>query len=81
MFFTFDRIEDNSFAVLVDDDGKIYNAELSALPKGSKTGDVFTYENGMYIPAAEEAASRKERIREKRNNFFNKLKSKQEDTL
>lgn len=74
MFFTLDRIEDNSFAVLIDDNGKVYSEELSLLPENSNTGDVFIYEDGIYKHAAEETASRKERIREKRNNFFNKLK-------
>lgn len=79
MFFTLDRIEENAFAVLTDDNGKVYSEKLSALPENSRTGDVFTFKNGVYVYDAVQTAERKQRIAEKRNKFFNKLKKNKEE--
>lgn len=79
MFFTLNRIEENNFAVLTDDNGKVYSEELSLLPENCSVGDVFVFENGNYIHVPEETAERKQCLKEKRDNFFNKLKKKQEE--
>ncbi len=79
MFFTLDRIEENTFAVLTDDNGKVYSQKLSLLPENSRTGDVFTLQNGVYVYEAEQTAERKQRIAEKRNKFFDKLKKNREE--
>lgn len=79
MFFTLDRIEESRFAVLTDDTGRVYSEELSLLPEDSTVGDVFVSENGKYVHAPEETAERQQRLKEKKNNFFNKLKKKQEE--
>ena len=80
MYYTLDRIEENSTAVFTDDEGRVYNEDITNLPSDIHAGDVFICENGVYKPAAEETAERKKRIKEKRDNFFNKLKKKQEET-
>ena len=41
MEFTLDRIED-SIAVLIDGDGKIYECSSGLLPENAREGDVFT---------------------------------------
>lgn len=76
MFYTLDRIEDNNIAVLCDDDGRIHNVNANILQKNISVGDVFTYENGKYIPAPDETALRKARISEKKNAFFNRIKNR-----
>ena len=80
MFYTLDRIEESSIAILTDEEGRVHNADISALPSDARAGDVFVCENGVYKFAADETAERKNRIKEKRDNFFNKLKKKQEET-
>lgn len=79
MFFTLNRTEENKFAVLIDDSGKVYVEELTLLPENCRIGDVFILESGVYVTAVEETAERKRKLKEKRDNFFNKLKKELEE--
>ncbi len=76
MYYTLDRIEDNSIAVLCDDDGRIFNVPVKNLQGAPKVGDVFRCENGYYTADIKETAERRSRIAKKRTDFFNKIKNK-----
>lgn len=78
MFFTLDRIEDNNIAVLTDDNGKVYDIDLSLLPSESKIGYVFTLKDGRYLHDNKETEKRKQRINNKKTALFNKLKNREE---
>ena len=80
MDFTLDRIEDN-VAVLISDNGKIYECSPAVLPENARAGDVFTSDG---CPGSDDFApvlmpqkrqERSERIR----GLFEKLKNKNTD--
>ncbi|MBQ8209033.1 MAG: DUF3006 domain-containing protein [Clostridia bacterium] len=81
MFYTLDRTEDNNIAVLIDDDGRIYNVSANILSDTCSVGDVFVCKDGKYIFDAQETALRRARIAQKRNRFFSKIKNNKEDLL
>ena len=76
MYYTLDRIEDNGFAVLIDDSGTVYNEKLSRLPEDPKAGNVYTLSADIFILDEAETETRRQRISEKKNRFFDKLKKK-----
>lgn len=65
--FSLDRFE-GKFAVLEDDDQKIYRVFKSLLPKNSKEGDVFFKENKSFV------FDRNETLNRRKNNFNNSKK-------
>ena len=75
IYYTLDRTEDENFAVLVDDNGKIYDVPHGQLPQHDGTGSVFYNDNGEYIFDKNETDRRRKRISEKRKKFFNKIKT------
>ncbi len=71
--FTLDRIE-NEFAVLTGDDGSVLNFRLDVFPESPKVGDVFAIVEDRPVFLKEETETRRKRISEKRDRFFNKIK-------
>lgn len=76
MFFTLNRIEDKSIAVLIDDNGKKYDINASLLPAHDGIGSVFSVQDDVYVFEKGETDTRRARINEKSKAFFNKLKNK-----
>lgn len=72
MFFTLDRTEENTFAVLLDDDGNKHIVPLTSLNPDFKAGDVYTSENGNYIYNEKETALRRSKNSQKLKNLLNK---------
>ena len=72
MFFTLNRIEENTIAVLIDDNGSKTDIPLSALRKDCRTGDVYEFSDGMYIYNEKETRLRRESAREKLNRLLRK---------
>lgn len=79
MYYTLDRIEENSVAVFTDENGKVYNKKISDLPENSKPGDVFSLENNIFIFNAAETSLRKQRMAEKKDKFFGRLRKNKEE--
>lgn len=75
IYYTLDRIEDENFAVLVDDSGKPHDVSLSQLPNHDGVGSVFYNDNGEYIFDKSETEIRRKRIGQKRKKFFDKIKT------
>lgn len=71
--FTLDRIE-NEFAVLTGDDGSVLNFRLDVFPESPEVGDVFAIIEDRPVFLKEETETRRKRISEKRDRFFNKIK-------
>lgn len=63
MLFSLDRISGNR-AVLIGEDQKPLEVPLSMLPDKSKSGDMFTYQDGSFSPAEDEQVKRRERVAE-----------------
>lgn len=61
MYYTIDRLE-GALAVLEDEDGHTSTAPLSELPQGVGESDVLMLRDGVWSPAPDEAARRRERI-------------------
>lgn len=77
MFYTLNRTEDGSIAVLTDDEGNKYDIPSDELPENTGVGSVFEKDNGRFIFNEKETDRRKRRIQEKSGRLFDKLKSRQ----
>lgn len=62
MTYIVDRIEED-FAVLQDDQEKLYPLPLTDLPAEIFPGAVLLFENGAYTVDVEQTRTRRERIR------------------
>ncbi len=61
MLFSVDRIIGDK-VVLVGEDEKTLDVPRSMLPQNARSGDMFRYKDGMFLPAPMEAAERRERM-------------------
>ncbi len=77
MFYSLDRIEDGAIAVLISDGGKKTDVPCSAVFPHFSAGDVFRFEDNAYIFDEKETKTRRQRISEKKNRLFEKIKSNQ----
>ncbi|MBR3953602.1 MAG: DUF3006 domain-containing protein [Oscillospiraceae bacterium] len=59
--YKLDRIEDG-IAAIETPNGRIEHQKAEVLPKGAKSGDCFTFENGRFIPAKTETEKRRKLI-------------------
>lgn len=66
-FYVVDRIEDNTWAVLYDDNDNKLDIPLTILPKNVKEGDILRFDerNQIWVIDEEETARRKPEIRER----------------
>lgn len=71
MFFSVDRIENNT-AVLIDDGGGKTDADFSEFNSLPRQGMIYRLENGKYIHDEAEEKARKKRIADLQKNIFNK---------
>ena len=76
MHFTLDRIENNSVAVLTDDNGKTYDVDLSLLPKEKDPGCIYDFDGSSYIYNEKETVSRRNRNSDKLKKLMNKAKNR-----
>ena len=76
MYFTLDRIENKSVAVLTDDNGKTYDVSTSLLPQEKDPGCVYNYDGSSYIYNEKETVSRRNSNSEKLNKLINKAKNR-----
>ena len=75
--YSIDRIEEG-FAVCEDENGKMTNIEISALPEDAREGDIISIENGEALILKDETEERRKRIQQKRKDIF-KRKMKRAD--
>lgn len=76
MFYTLDRIENETIAVLIDDDGKKYDISISLLPQTKIIGSVYSFDGNIYIYNEKETEQRRNDNSEKLKRLINKAKNK-----
>ncbi len=76
MFYTLDRIENNTVAVLIDDEGKKYDTEISLLTGSQDIGSVYSFDGNHYIYNEKETKSRRSSNSEKLRKLINKAKNR-----
>ncbi len=70
MFYTLNRIEEEAFAVLTDDNGKKYDVPVAGMPKELKIGNVYELIDGSYIYNEKETEKRRSAAKSRLNRFF-----------
>lgn len=75
MYFTLDRKE-NNFAVMISDDGSKTDVTPDAFSGDIAEGNVYTYENGVYIYNEKETLARKNKNRSKFNSLLKRAKNR-----
>ena len=76
MYFTLDRIENESVAVLTDDNGKTYNVSTDLLPEQRDAGCIYNYDGSSYIYNEKETVNRRNSNCEKLKKLINKAKNR-----
>lgn len=76
MFYTLDRIENGTIAVLIDDEGKKYDVHISLLLGKQDIGSVYTSDESNYIYNEKETQSRRSSNSEKLRKLMNKAKNR-----
>ena len=76
MYFTLDRIENGSVAVLTDDNGKTYDVSIDLLPEKRDAGCIYNYDGSSYIYNEKETVSRRNSNSEKLKKLINKAKNR-----
>lgn len=76
MFYTLDRIENDTIAVLIDDEGKKYDVELSLLHEKQDIGSVFSSDGSNYIYNEKETLARRSSNSEKLRKLMSKAKNR-----
>jgi len=69
MQYILDRFEEH-LAVLAVEDRTTLTVPVCCLPGDARPGDVFTLENGTFVPQPEETERRRRRIREKMRRLW-----------
>ena len=64
-----DRIE-NNYVVCVNDNGELFDIELSLIYGEIKEGDILTFDNGKYIIDKGKTESEREEIRALQDDLF-----------
>lgn len=70
MFFTLNRIEEELFAVLTDDNGTKYDISVSELPDEIRIGNVYEIIDGAYIYNEKETEKRRTAAKNRLKRFF-----------
>lgn len=70
MFYTLDRIEEESFAVLTDDNGRKYDVPIREMPDELRIGNVYEIIDGAYIYNKEETEKRRSAAKDRLKRFF-----------
>ncbi len=70
MFYTLNRIEEELFAVLTDDDGRKYDIPVSEMPKELSIGNVYEVIDGAYIYNEKETEKRRTAAKNRLHRFF-----------
>lgn len=70
MFYTLNRIEEEFFAVLTDDNGKKHDISVSEMPEEMNIGNVYEFIDGAYIYNEKETEKRRATAKNRLNRFF-----------
>lgn len=71
MKLSIDRFEE-LYAICEDDNQKLYEIEISMLPKNAKPGDIIDVsDNGRFFIDFQETSKRKEKIKKLQDKLFN----------
>ena len=76
MFFTLDRIENKTIAVMIDDDGNKYDISIDLLGSEPAAGNVYESDGTFYIYNEKETQARKKRNSDKLKRLMNKAKNR-----
>lgn len=76
MFYTLDRIENDTVAVLIDDEGKKYDVQVSFLQETQDIGSVYSFDGSNYIYNEKETQKRRTSNSEKLKRLMNKAKNR-----
>lgn len=76
-FYSLDRIEDNSTAVFIDDNGKKYDTHINNLSEKA-IGGIYTESGGRFIYNKEETIKRKQRLEKKKLLLKERANSKKD---
>lgn len=76
MFFTLDRIENDSVAVLIDDEGKKYDTDISLISEPVDIGSVYSFDGSRYIYNEKETKTRRSSNSDKLRKLMNKAKNR-----
>lgn len=76
MFFTLDRIENETIAVLIDDNGNKYDISIELLGNESVIGNVYESDGTDYIYNEKETQKRKNSNSEKLKKLMSKAKNR-----
>ncbi len=70
MFFTLNRIEEETYAVLTDDNGIKYDIPVSDLPGEIRIGNIYDKVDGVYIYNEKETEKRRSAAQNRLKRFF-----------
>ncbi|MBR5233898.1 MAG: DUF3006 domain-containing protein [Clostridia bacterium] len=73
MFYTINRIEEELFVVLTDDDGRKYDVRVSEMPQDLRIGNVYELIDGVYIYNEKETEKRRSAARNRTKRFFQNI--------
>lgn len=76
MFFTLDRIENGTIAVMIDDDGNKSDIDIALLSNDPEIGNVYESDGTFYIYNEKETQQRKNSNSEKLKRLMNKAKNR-----
>ncbi|MBR3868366.1 MAG: DUF3006 domain-containing protein [Clostridia bacterium] len=76
MFYTLDRIENGTIAVLIDDEGKKYDVNISLLHGNQDIGSVYSFDGNNYIYNEKETQARRSSNSEKLRKLMSKAKNR-----
>ena len=72
MNFTLDRIENNSVAVLIDENGKKFDVCVDLLPNERSSGSIYNFDGNTYIYNEKETIARRNQNSDKLKKLMNK---------
>ena len=76
MFYTLDRIENETVAVLIDDEGNKHDVHISLLSENTDIGSVYNSDGSYYIYNEKETNSRRSSNSEKLRKLMSKAKNR-----
>ena len=76
MFYTLDRIENDTVAVLIDDKGNKHDVHISLLSESTDIGNVYNFDGSHYIYNEKETSARRSSNSEKLRKLMNKAKNR-----
>ena len=76
MFYTLDRIENDTVAVLIDDEGNKVDVHISLLSENTDIGSVYNSDGNHYIYNEKETNSRRSSNSEKLRKLMSKAKNR-----